>query len=68
MRSTMKVTGMHCPGCENKIQKVLPRIESVENVQADREADTVLFDSDGEEATMQAVKEKIHDLGYTVEE
>jgi len=64
----MKVTGMHCPGCENKIQKMLPRIESVDNVTADRETEKVVFDSNGSNQTLEAVKSKISDLGYQVVE
>ncbi len=66
MHTTLKVTGMHCEGCENKIQKMLPRIDSVENVTADREAEQVTFDSNGSDSTLNAVKSKIDDLGYQV--
>lgn len=66
MHTTLKVTGMHCEGCENKIKKMLPRIESVENVTADREAEQVTFDSNGNNDTLNAVKTKIDDLGYQV--
>lgn len=68
MQSKLHVTGMHCAGCESKIQKVLPRIKGVQNVNADREKESVAFDSDGEDATLIAVKEKIHELGYAVKD
>jgi len=64
----LKVTGMHCEGCENKIRKMLPRIDSVDNVKADRNAELVEFTFNGNEDTLTAVKDKIADLGYEVVE
>ncbi|HKJ47386.1 MAG TPA: heavy-metal-associated domain-containing protein [Balneolales bacterium] len=64
----LKVTGMHCEGCENKIRKMLPRIDSVDNVKADRNAELVEFTFNGNEDTLIAVKDKIADLGYEVVE
>ena len=66
MHITLKVTGMHCEGCENKFRKMLPRIESVENVNADRLAETVEFEFNGSDDVLSAVKSKIDDLGYSV--
>jgi len=66
MQKSLKVTGMHCDGCENKIRKMLPRIESVENVKADRNAESVEFEFNGSDDVLAAVKSKIDDLGYTV--
>lgn len=66
MHTTLKVTGMHCEGCENKIQKMLPRIESVANVKADRNAESVEFEFNSSDSVLTAVKSKIDDLGYTV--
>ena len=66
VKTTMKVTGMHCEGCENRIKKMLPRIDSVENVEADRNEEKVVFESNGNDDTLQMVKEKIADLGYQV--
>lgn len=66
VNTTLKVTGMHCEGCENRIQKLLPKIESVSNVDADRNKETVVFESNGSDVTLSAVKDKIVDLGYQV--
>lgn len=65
---TLKVTGMHCEGCENRIQKLLPRIDSVSDVTADRNKESVKLSYNGNEDTLKAVKEKISDLGYEVVE
>ncbi len=66
VKTTLKVTGMHCEGCENRIKKMLPRIDTVENVEADRNDEKVVFESNGSDETLQSVKEKIADLGYQV--
>ena len=66
VKTTLKVTGMHCEGCENRIKKMLPRIDTVENVEADHNNDKVVFESNGNDDTLQMVKEKIADLEYQV--
>lgn len=66
MQTTLKVTGMHCGGCENKIQKVVGRMDSVQNVHADRNAEQVDLEYDGSEEVLNSVKSKIVDLGYQV--
>lgn len=68
MQTTLKVTGMHCEGCENKIQKVVGRLDSVQNVQADRSAEQVDLEYSGSDEVLAAVKSKIADLGYQVVE
>jgi copper ion binding protein len=65
--TTLEVTGMHCEMCESKIQKMVGKIDNVENVKADRESEKVQLEYDGSETTMDAVKQKIDDLGYKVE-
>ncbi len=62
----LQVKGMHCEGCENRIKKMLPRIDSVSDVSADRNIEKVEFTSNGKPDTIAAVKEKIGELGYQV--
>jgi len=69
MKTTLHVTGMHCEGCENKVQKVLGRLENVSGVKADRNNETVEFDYAGDSGDLlDTVKSKIDDLGYAVKE
>ena len=65
-KTELNVKGMHCEGCEDRIKKMLPRIDSVSDVTADRNAEKVTFTSNGESETLNAVKDKIADLGYQV--
>ena len=65
-KTELDVKGMHCEGCENRIKKMLPRIDTVNDVTADRNAEKVTFTSNGATETLNAVKEKITELGYQV--
>ena len=38
---TIKVTGMHCPKCDARVEKAVGAIAGVESVRADHEADKV---------------------------
>lgn len=68
MNADVKVTGMHCAGCESKIQKMLTRIDGIDEVVADRNDQKVSLIYNGSGETLEAAKEKITDLGYTVVE
>lgn len=63
----IKVEGMACTGCENRIQNALKTIDGVENVIASHTDGTVkvTLNNDVEESVL---KEKIEDLGFDVKE
>lgn len=62
----IKVQGMMCEGCENRIQNALSKIEGVEEVDANHKTGIVTItlsaQTDGD-----ILKEKIEDLGFEVE-
>lgn len=61
----LKVEGMMCSGCENRVQNALKSIEGVENVIADHTAKLVkvtLKDNINENI----IKECIEELGFDV--
>ena len=62
----IKVKGMMCAGCENRVQNALKTIDGVEKVVANHEAGIVAVSLEDviEEET---IKEKIEDIGYEVE-
>ena len=62
----LKVTGMMCEGCENRIQNAVKNIEGVETVVANHQEGTVKL-SLNENADISKIKEKIEDIGFTVE-
>ncbi len=65
MELILKVQGMMCSGCENRIQNVLKTIDGVENVSANHETGTVTVSS-SKEIDKSAIAEKIEDIGYEV--
>ena len=63
----IKVEGMVCNGCENRVQNALKNIDGVENVIADHTNGTVTVTSKDEVSEI-ALKEKINDIGFEVKE
>ena len=61
----IKVEGMVCNGCENRVQNVLKQIEGVEKVVANHKEGTVIITSNYE-IDKEIIKEKIEDIGFKV--
>lgn len=66
-KTILKVEGMVCNGCENRIKSALNNIEGIENVIADHITGTVTITSK-DEVKESVVKEKINDIGFEVKE
>ena len=68
MKETIiKVEGMVCNGCENRVQNALKTIEGIENVVANYTEGTVTITSKNE-VSENVMKEKIEDIGFKVKE
>ncbi len=65
--TVIKVEGMVCNGCENRVQNALKNIDRVEKVVADHTTGTVIVTSKNE-VSESAIKEKIEDIGFEVKE
>ena len=65
--TVIKVEGMVCNGCENRVQNALKNIEGVENVVADHTTGTVTITSKSE-VSESVLKEKIEYIGFDVKE
>lgn len=63
----IKVEGMVCNGCENRVQNALKTINGVENVVANHTEGTVTVTSNNE-VKIDILKEKIEDIGFKVKE
>lgn len=63
----LKVEGMHCTGCENRIKNSLKLINGVKEVEANHEKGTVKVIVENEEI-IGSIKEEIIDLGFDVKE
>lgn len=63
----IKVEGMVCNGCENRVQNVIKQIEGVEKVIANHKEGTVTITAK-QEIDREIIKEKIEDIGFNVKE
>lgn len=63
----IKVEGMVCNGCENRIKNALKTIKGVENVAANHTNGIVTVTSN-DEVEEALLKEKIEDIGFEVKE
>ena len=63
----LKINGMMCTGCENRVKSAVSLIEGVEKVDADHNTGSVTVTSK-EDLDISKIKEKIIDIGYEIEE
>lgn len=61
----IKVKGMHCSGCENRIKKVLELLDEVESASASSSEGEVIVTLN-KEINLELIKEQIEDLGFEV--
>ena len=63
----IKINGMVCGGCENRVKIALSEISGVESVDADHNTGIVTVKSK-EDLDISQIKEKIIDIGYEIVE
>ena len=61
----IKINGMVCGGCENRVKTALSEISGVESVDADYNTGIVTIKSE-KDLEIGQIKEKIIDLGYEI--
>lgn len=62
------MSGIHCVGCEQRIQTVLGRVEGVRRVRADHRAQTVTVAYDLRRLDGQQVAAELARIGYPARE
>lgn len=62
---SLKVKGMVCTGCENRVKNALSIIDGVENVEADYKTGMVEITL-SKDIKIQDIEEKIDDLGFEI--
>lgn len=63
-RYELRVEGMSCTGCENRVEKALGQVGGIRRPDADHTAGTVEIVA--ESGTEDAAHQAIHDAGYDV--
>ena len=61
---TIKDKGIHCAGCEARIQILLTRLPGVEQVKAEYKTQRVHLTLDSERVSLDQVREKLENMGY----
>lgn len=61
----VKVNGMVCGGCENRVQNTIKSMKGIKKVVADHKSGTVTIIAK-EEISEIEIKEKIQDIGFEV--
>ena len=62
---TIKVNGMVCGGCENRVKNAVSTIEGVEKVEVDHNKGIVTVNMK-EDISKEIIEEKIQDIGFEV--
>ena len=63
----LKINGMVCGGCENRVKSALSSIDGVESIDANHNTGIVTVNSK-EGLDIEKIKEKIIDIGYEIVE
>ena len=64
----LKIEGMHCTGCSNRLEKVLNNIEGVTSAQVNFDEKSAIVNFDEGKVTIEKIKENIEDAGFSAEE
>lgn len=63
----IRISGMSCTGCENRVENVLKNIENVESVNANYNTGIVEIETnDIKNLDIYVIKETLEDLGYDI--
>lgn len=63
----IKINGMVCGGCENRVKNALSTIEGIESVEANHNTGIVTIKAE-KDLDMVQIKERIVDLGFEIVE
>lgn len=63
----IRISGMSCTGCENRVENVLKNIENVESINANYNTGIVeIGTNDIKNLNIDVIKETLEDLGYDI--
>ncbi len=63
----LRVSGMTCTGCENRVERTLKDVDGVRHVNADHQAGAVTVMLDEHKTDRSAVRARIEQAGYQVQ-
>ena len=63
----IRISGMSCTGCENRVENILKNIENVESVNANYNTGIVEIETNNiKDLDIDVIKETLEDLGYDI--
>lgn len=63
----IRISGMSCTGCENRVENVLKNVENVKSVNANYNTGIVeIGTNDIKDLDIDVIKETLEDLGYDI--
>ena len=68
MKQEVKISGMHCSGCTNAVEKALKKVDGVTNVNVQLTTESAFIETDLPEFPVNTIKQAIENAGYEVEE
>ena len=63
----LKIKGMKCIGCSQRVEKALKNTDGIENVKVDLDSREANIDFNKEIITLKEICETIEDIGFEVE-
>lgn len=63
----IRISGMSCTGCENRVENVLKNIENVESVNANYNTGIIEIETNNiKDLNIDIIKKTLEDLGYDI--
>ena len=60
----LKIEGMHCAGCSNRLEKILNNVDGVESVKVSLEEKSADIKYNEEEVELNKILQEIEDAGF----
>jgi len=60
----LKIEGMHCAGCSNRLEKILNNVDGVESAKVSLEEKSADIKYNEEEVELNAILQEIEDAGF----
>ena len=67
-KETVKISGMTCAACAQRVQKAVSKLEGVENANVNFATEKLTIEFDAQKASMPTIKEAVEHAGYGVVE
>ena len=60
----LKIEGMHCAGCSNRLEKILNNVDGIESAKVSLEEKSAYIKYNEEEVELNTILQEIEDAGF----